>query len=99
MCYEDSDGYEPTYKDEDDHNLSEERLSLSLLDESSSDISSFGKGDVNIPPPPICNPINTKKSAQPNTNKLANNEPKLTAAFKGFYMKDFVGIKFHLYIR
>ena len=90
MCYEDSAGYEPTYKDEDDHNLSEERLSLSLLDESSSDILSSDKGYVNTPSPPIWKPTNTKKVAQPKTKKLAKNAPKLTAAFKGFYTKDSV---------
>ena len=57
------------------------------MGESSSDISPFDDGDVNIPPPPICKPINTKKAAQPKTNKLANNAPKLTAAFKLFYTK------------
>ena len=87
---EDSTGYEPTDEKEDDHNLSDERLSLSLLDESSSDISSFDKGDVHTPPPPICKPINTKKAAQPKTKKLAKNAPKVTATFKGFYNKDSV---------
>ena len=79
---EDSAGYEPTDEEEDDNNLSDKRLSLSQLDEYSSDLSSFNEGDVNIPPPPIRKPINTKKSAQPKTKKLAKYAPKLTATLK-----------------
>ena len=87
----DSTGYEPTDEEEDDYNLSDKRCSLSSLDESSSDISSFDEGDVNIPPPPICKTINRENAAQQKTKKLAKNAPILTAEFKGFHTKDSVG--------
>ena len=57
------------------------------MDEYYSDILSFDGGDVNITPPPIYNPINTKKEAQPKTKKLAKNAPKLNSEFKRFYTK------------
>ena len=57
------------------------------MDEYSYDILSFNKGDGKIPPPSICKPINTKKSDQTKTKKLAKNAPNFTSAFKVFYTK------------